>query len=147
MIVSSLQDSVGIQDELFPLRALIAAQNCLGFLALAMLFTQDFLALLNSFVSQLSIFQFRLSVFQSKSSIISDAFVKSAFEYFQIALFTVFDGFFMHLVILNDIPLWSELMSGGITEQFSTKPLFDTRARSIKVALPLVATRVGSCTT
>ena len=72
---------------------------------------------------------------QSKSSIISDAFVKS-------------HGFFMHyLVILNDISLWSELTSGGITEQFSTKPLFDTKARSIKVALQLVATRVDpSCT-
>ena len=37
--VSLLQDSVGMLDELLPLRALIAAQNCLGFLALAMLFT------------------------------------------------------------------------------------------------------------
>ena len=48
VMVSSLHDNVGIRDELFPLIALIAAQNCLGFLALATLLTQDFLALRNS---------------------------------------------------------------------------------------------------
>ena len=49
-----------------------------------------------------------------------------------------FDGFFLCLVIVNDMPLWSEFASGGSTEQFSTTSLFDTRARSIRVALPLV---------
>ena len=39
VIVSLLHDSVGMHDELFLLRALIAAQNCLGFLPLAMFST------------------------------------------------------------------------------------------------------------
>ena len=39
VMVSLLHDSVGMLDELFPLRALIAAQNCLGFFALAMVST------------------------------------------------------------------------------------------------------------
>ena len=64
-----------------------------------------------------------------------------------ILLDTGFDGFFILLVIVNDMPLWSEFTSGGSTEHFSTTSLLDTRARSIKVALPLVATREGSCTT
>lgn len=60
---------------------------------------------------------------------------------------TGFDGFLLCLVIVNDMPLWSEFASGGSTEQFSTTSLFDTRAKSIKVALPLGAILVGSCTT
>ena len=47
--VSLLCSSVGIRDILFPLRALFAAQNCLGFLALATLLT--FLALRNSWAT------------------------------------------------------------------------------------------------
>ena len=39
VMASLLHDNVGIRDELFPLIALIAAQNCLGFLALATLLT------------------------------------------------------------------------------------------------------------
>ena len=47
VMVLLLQESVGILVALDPLRALIAAQNCLGFLALDMLFTYDFLAFRN----------------------------------------------------------------------------------------------------
>ena len=64
---SLLQDSVGILDVFDPFSALIAAQNCLGFLALAMLFT---LALRSSWTTLFLIFQFRLSVSSSFVSLV-----------------------------------------------------------------------------
>ena len=50
-------------------------------------------------------------------------------------------------LIDSSTPLWSELDSGGTTEHCCSELGLDIRARSIRLAVPHEAVRVGSCTT